>query len=226
MKDCMKGLMIIMFAILIALIRNAVIGSFAIFEWLIIFPLIFTPGLYIIIFLHSYENGVICGCFGIIYSIYCFLQPWLYWTRTFQGLNPDCDPQYFIYVFIDLYNPSLIKFFRAMAIISCIFGVAVAGVSVYFIFRCVFQSDEKLRELDDNHQNFYDSVLWKTARILASIMLLFSGVNIIVFTEKMLIGNDVDLSDANFESTSQLIPFLVGLFNFVTTLYGSLKHQE
>lgn len=84
-KDCVKGLIVIMLAILITLIPNTINGSFAVFEWLITFPLILTPGLCVVEFLLSYENAVICGCFGIIYSVYCFIQPWLYWTRTYQA---------------------------------------------------------------------------------------------------------------------------------------------
>ena len=235
----MKGLIIVMLAMLVTLVRNTVMGSFAIFEWIIVFPLVITPGLPIIFFLLSYENAVICGCFGIIYSVYCLIQPWLYWTRTFQGLNPDCDPKYFIYVFIDLYNPSLIRFLKAMSIVACIGGVPVAGISVYYIFQGAFKSEKELREMDDNFQTRFDrlpintdtdsqliTMIWKITRIFIGFGLLFIGASITAFTEKMLVRNDVDLSDANFESTSQLIPFLVGLFNLVSTLYGSIKHRE
>jgi len=47
---------------------------------------------------------------------------------------------------------------------------------------------------------------------------LFGGISIIVSTEKILAGNHIDLSDTPLLSMSQLIPFLVGLFTFVTTI--------
>ncbi|KAF2122684.1 hypothetical protein BDV96DRAFT_639256 [Lophiotrema nucula] len=238
-KYCMKGLIVIMLAILVTLIRNTVMGSFAVFEWLITFPLLLTPGLCIIFCLLSHENAVICGCFGVIYSVYCFLQPWLYWNRTFQGLNPDCNPKYFIYTFIDLYNPHLIKFFKAMAIIACIGGVFVAAISISYLVQGALSSDEKLKEKDEKAGSLFNTITenseanvrvletaQKAFRYTIAAVFLFSGVNIIVFTEKMLARNDVDLSDASFESTSQLIPFLVGLFNLVSTLYSSFKHKE
>jgi hypothetical protein len=52
------------------------------------------------------------------------------------------------------------------------------------------------------------------------------GVNMIVITEKILSGNHLDLSDVPLSSTGQLIPFIVGLCTFISTLWSIFKDRK
>ncbi|KAL4998737.1 hypothetical protein BDV10DRAFT_184873 [Aspergillus recurvatus] len=46
------------------------------------------------------------------------------------------------------------------------------------------------------------------------------GISTIVFAEKILAGNNIDLSDAPLLSSGQLIPFIVGLAGLVSTIWS------
>lgn len=71
---------------------------------------------------------------------------------------------------------------------------------------------------DDDDDVQYMMVIFACTSALA-------GITTIVFTEKLIIGNNVDLSEASFASTSQLLPFLVGLSTFLSTICTCLKDR-
>ncbi|KAK0630862.1 hypothetical protein B0T17DRAFT_507298 [Bombardia bombarda] len=180
-KDSVKGLSTISTAILIVLIRNTVQGSFAIFEWQIVYPMVFMPSWQVISNMWTNEMATVWGLFGLIFSFISSIQPWIYWKLVKQGYHANCgSPRILIFVFFDLYNPTYIRFVQVM---SCIGNGR-------WVFGGIF---------------------------------LFVGVIIIVFTELILWANHVDLSDARLDSTSQLIPFMVGLFTMVSTVWTCIK---
>ncbi|KAJ2902869.1 hypothetical protein MKZ38_010680 [Zalerion maritima] len=235
MKDCLKGVNIISFAILIILIKNTVEDdeSYALFEWLVIFPMVLFPAI-LTVFLISYEHSLLCGCCGIIYSVYGLLQPWIYWTKLYQGAKPECKPKYFIYTYIDLYNTHLVKFFRAMSIITCFFSVFTFGLALWGVWlgrlpqTSLREMDEQSRasilrpDIEIGGEEGLDPTqltgVKSAVGLVAGFGTLFSVCTMIATSEKMLKGNDVDLSSAEFTGTSQLVPFLVGLFTFVSTV--------
>jgi hypothetical protein len=47
-----------------------------------------------------------------------------------------------------------------------------------------------------------------------------------VSVEKLISLNSIDLSDVEFLSTGQLIPFLVGLFTFISTMWGIITNKD
>jgi len=239
-RECVKGLNVITLAILIILILNATKGSFAVFEWLLVFPMVLLPSAGVM-FLFDWETCVTSACFGIVYGLFCLLQPWLYWILLEQGVKPGCDPKYFIFVYFDLYNPTYVRFLRAMSIVACIAGVAIFVCSIVTVVYGVFTPAEKLRRRDEDHNNIMNTIglgrgtelsdeslrgAMKIAMALTAIPLSAGGIISIVFTEKLLSGNDVNLSDASLKDTSQLIPFLVGLFTLVSTIFSSFKDRD
>ncbi|KAL4736264.1 hypothetical protein BDV11DRAFT_207794 [Aspergillus similis] len=56
--------------------------------------------------------------------------------------------------------------------------------------------------------------------LIRFIFLAPAGISNIVFAEKILTGNNIDLSDAPLLSSGQLIPFIVGLAGLVSTLWS------
>lgn len=98
--------------------------------------------------------------------------------------------------------------FSALTGVVYIFGGFALGIYA-------FLHPEKDRPFD--HEN-----LGGLARGFALLALVFSAI-IIAFTEKLISGNNVDFSEATLENTSQLIPFLIGVFSFVSTIWTCIK---
>ncbi|KAJ2900733.1 hypothetical protein MKZ38_002269 [Zalerion maritima] len=243
MKDCLKGINVISFAVLIILIKNTAEGgdNYPLLEWLVIFPMILFPSC-LLIFLISYEHALVCGCFGIIYCVFGLLQPWVYFTKLHQGAKPECDPKYFIFVFIDLYNPHLVRFFKAISIIMCMMSAPALCFSLYGIWLGR-KTDEELKEMDSGSKGLLlsgidiDDVEGLSVAQIVAIVEYWNGkmmglfgvctvIVLIVWSEKTLKGNEVDLSSASLSGTSQLVPFLVGLFTFLSTASSCVRNRN
>jgi hypothetical protein len=59
----------------------------------------------------------------------------------------------------------------------------------------------------------------RTGSIYIGVISLVFGVIGIAFTEKLIIVNDIDLSEADLSNSSQLVPFLIGLFSLISCLW-------
>jgi len=121
--DSLKAINIIFSAILIVLMRNATLGSFAVLEWQIATVLVFLLPLssMLLAFFLGSPGLASWGTFFILYGLYSALQPWLLWTLINQGRDLSC-PSIRMYIFaaFDFYHPSYVKFLRAMSIIACV----------------------------------------------------------------------------------------------------------
>lgn len=67
------------------------------------------------------------------------------------------------------------------------------------------------------------STVVKVAKV---VILSSGGISVIVFTELVLKKNMVDLNGAPFTSTSQLLPFLIGLLTLVSTIWSILNRNK
>lgn len=59
--------------------------------------------------------------------------------------------------------------------------------------------------------------------VIPSVIWLFYGISCAVFVEMTLVVGEIDMSGTSLSSASQQIPFLVGLFTFVTVCWAALK---
>jgi hypothetical protein len=57
-----------------------------------------------------------------------------------------------------------------------------------------------------------------------TLIIGLSGTSVIVFVEVTIKINNIDLTGATLSNTSQLIPFLVGLFTFLSVAWSVLKN--
>ncbi|KAK0641373.1 hypothetical protein B0T16DRAFT_461446 [Cercophora newfieldiana] len=236
--DSLKSINIIFGAILIVLLRNATLGSFAVLEWQIASVLVFVLPLssMILAFLLGSPGLASWGTFFILYGLYSALQPWLFWTRIDQGRDLSCPSiRMFIFAVFDFYHPSYVKFLRAMSIIACICSpVALIGGITLIVMSMKGKKSvrdtivEKMREATQDGSSDIDLSVIKRSPVfrLIVIPLLFGGCTGIVSVEKLISLNSIDLSDVEFLSTGQLIPFLVGLFTFISTIWGIITNKD
>jgi hypothetical protein len=230
-RDVRKGVNIISCAVFITVVRNTVQGSFALFEWYIVFPMVFLP----VISLPSLEPKEILkglgsmGVWMVLYGVYSVLLPWIWWVKLYQGSRSNCHPQVLIYAFFDLYNPHYVTFGKAVSIIACITGAIMLILGIALIIAAAFSA----AKIEDAFTSFLKDLSNKEVKesikgysLLMAICSAFGGVSLVVFTELELKRNKVDLSDSPLTSTNQLLPFLVGLFTFISTVWSVMTEKK
>ncbi|KAL5046307.1 hypothetical protein BDW71DRAFT_182565 [Aspergillus fruticulosus] len=74
--------------------------------------------------------------------------------------------------------------------------------------------------------NVHTPVIRYSIMLLKFVALAPFGISTIVFAEKMLAGNNIDLSDAPLLSSGQLIPFIVGLAGLASTVWSVTVGQR
>ncbi len=219
-KDAKKGAAIIGFAVLIILIQNAVQGSLAVFEWQIIFQMMFT------LMVGAYGPLTVLGSKGssaalcLIYGLYAVLLPWIFFTLGDQGRKDECELKAFLYVYFDFYDVHWVAFQKASSIFTCFTGAFLIIAGVIFAIFMITEDDEDDEGVLSNYPE-----IEKGFRFGFAVIGLFIGASMIVSTEKLITGNAVDLSEASLSSTNQLIPFLVGLFTSISTVWSVVKER-
>lgn len=103
-----------------------------------------------------------------------------------------------------------------MAVVFCIFGCVVTPISLSFGIGQVRRKLTLTEELERKARNLGAKLI---------IPALPAGIVSIVFTEKMISGNNVDLSESTLISTSQLIPFIVGIIGLSSTVCTVVKDE-
>lgn len=254
--DAKKGNAVIGFAVLIILIRNATQGSLAIFEFEILFTMMFLLTGVTFIPLAILGDYLTSAALFLVYGLYNMLLPWIFFTLKDQGRKDGCELKAFLFAYFNFYNIHWVGFLKFTAVVGCISGCYITlfslGVGIREIYKAMFSSTEddeedgvgaegkgKGKEKGKGGEGKTEGGGEKTAgegrgegdddeddeiayTVFACIALPV-GIVSIVFTEKMISGNDIDLSDSTLISTSQLIPFIVGIIGFVSTVWTCVK---
>jgi hypothetical protein len=210
--DVRKGNAIVSLALFIVLVRNSLRGSLAVFEWQLIFTMMlfllsvaFVP----LIFLGGWTSAALLF---ITYGLFSVLLPWVYFDLVDQGRMEGCELKMFLFTHFDFYNVHWIGFLKFQSIMACLVGVVCIIVGLGFIAcRLWFGWDD----IPSNRNNDSEDN-WSRAQFALSALLV--GIVTIIFAEKLISVNNVDLSEVSLISTSQLIPFLVGIITFISTV--------
>jgi len=230
--DCAKAINILTFSVLVVLVRNTANGSFAALEWFLTYPVILVTFVSTCFALRVRENAGILICFGFILAMLTCIQPWLYWSRLYQGSREGCTVSYWFFGVRNFYAPTWTTFFRVVSIIFCVAGAAIFVLSVVLAFmhlgwRVLFHLDDMAKAAQEEDGDSIvraagkqTSKLKEALKILGVAVLLFVGILTMVMTEQTIQVNSIDLSETPFDSTSQLIPFLTGLFSFLSTFWS------
>ena len=141
------------------------------------------------------------------------------------------------------HSHSWVTFLKTSAILSVCLAIVLGYLGFYAIIWGIANSwaeDPELGPADEPHSDgenaggggpsFFEILIHFPTAVLenmkGNIFRLFfaiTGAFFIVFAEKTLQLGDIDLSNAPLTATSQLIPFLVGVFSSIPVLWESIK---
>ncbi|OAA59193.1 hypothetical protein SPI_06395 [Niveomyces insectorum RCEF 264] len=233
--DTLKAVNVMFCAVLIVLIRNVGLGSFAVLEWQIAVGLVLILPLSPLIFAFILGGPGLAswGVLFVLYGLYACLLPWLFWMKLDQGRHVHCpEVRMWIFASFDFYNTHYIKFLKALSIIACFGGAFIVVLGLYLIYSRMDGNRtladtwiaEKVKENTDAPAPSSEDT--SGARLVLVLLFLFGGGLTIATTEKIIHLNQIDLSDANFSNTGQLIPFLVGLFAVISTIFSGMFDRD
>ncbi|KAL4765791.1 uncharacterized protein BDW70DRAFT_155443 [Aspergillus foveolatus] len=249
-RDTRRAVILISFAVFIIIVRNTLNGSFALLEWSIVFPMAIWAPLLVVFFASIMNQDDAPGAISLVTIMGAVLvtHPWVWFTRTQQGRRPECEVKGFIFVYFDFYNRHFQSFVRFLAVVYCISGCGMIIWAIIRILRYIakgrkgndgpetpaaggnqmnisqMQMQHILPSPEVDTTNMMEVVMkaWpvRAAMVLPKLGLAAAGVSTIVFAEKILAVNNIDLSDAPLLSSGQLIPFIVGLAGLVSTIWS------
>ncbi|KAJ9160518.1 hypothetical protein NKR19_g3191 [Coniochaeta hoffmannii] len=222
-KDARKGVYTVNAAILVAMIRDSTMaGNLAAFEWYILLQIAVLVPASLSFEMSDDEPLTLAVCI-MIDGAYAVLQPWVYFKRLDQGWSSSCpSPKVYIFAEIDFYHPRFTAFLRAMAVISCVYGVMLFFWAwVLLAVRSPWVRREHpgwtKKVMGTMKEQEYSVLSWKNAWSMGST--LFFGLVLIAFTEKTLAINNISIPGTTVASTGQLIPLLVGIMTTLSTFY-------
>lgn len=185
-----------------------------------------------------------------VMGLVMLVQPWVWFSRTQQGRREGCEARTFLYAYFDLFNEHYIGFQRFMAVMYCLCRCFLVGWAfVRFVAGLDASSDDSSSEglqegeagvewqesggggqqqqqqnesaaafdLPHDESDRFDRWFF---RIFILIFFGPAGIMTIIFGERILAGNDVDLSGSPIGSSSQLIPLIVGLTGLISTVWS------
>lgn len=143
-------------------------------------------------------------------------------------------------------NSSSAKALKVLSILYCIFAFLFLGLAVRLLYKAVKGNKgsrplisrlvEKLKPSSDGNDNGerggYRAELLRTLdegsgskrgkfwRALMHLVMILGGGVMIAAVEKTIALNDIDLSEGEFGDAGQLIPFFIGLFTIISTLWS------
>ncbi|KAI5921805.1 hypothetical protein F4810DRAFT_676984 [Camillea tinctor] len=229
--DCLKGVNIVFLAVNIVLLRNAVSGSFAVVEYTISYNLAFVPYISLVPgLIRGNGNVAAWGAFCTLFGLGCIFPPWLYRDLIGQGQKPDC-PSIKVYAATNLDLSKNVGAIRGVIV----FWIIVAPFFFVAGFFLIISSVKGAKTLGETTPSHLIQKVMHTLKLLDShkrrkaisvksrIPLFVVCVGLGAFSaatvESILVQNNIELSGAEFTSTNQLIPFLVGLFTLISTVW-------
>jgi hypothetical protein len=249
-RDTRRGVILISLAVFIIIVRNTLNGSFALLEWSIVFPMAIWAPLLVLFFASIMNQDDAPGAISLITVMGSVLvtHPWVWFTRTQQGRRPECEVKGFIFVYFDFYNRHFQSFVKFLAVVYCICGCGIMVWAIISILLYIakgrkgndgretpaagnnqinisqMQMQHILSSPEGDTTNMMETFMkiWpvRAAMMLPKFILAAVGASTIVFAEKILAGNNIDLSNAPLLSSGQLIPFIVGLAGLVSTIWS------
>src|SRR3569833_854000 len=220
-RDGAKALNIVNAAVIIILMRNSSQWSYSLFERLLLYPMFISPFLGTLVLFQKGAHLTV-GFFGFVIGIFSAVQPWIYWTRQYQGSKYGCDPRYWFFVYFHMYHDRWITAFKIVSVIMCLASVAllIFSISLISIALTGFSPLQNPRGKVEEPKSRLREARGKIWPWDYGGLVLFFGFMVVLITENTLAGNEIAFSDATLNSTSPLIPFFVGFLNLITSLYS------
>lgn len=224
-NDAKRGNAIISFLILIILIRNAMQDSLAVFEFEIIFTMQFLLMGPTTLSLAVLGSRLASVALFAVYGVYGIICPWIFFTLVDQGRKEDCELRAFWFAYFDFYNSRWVDLLRFGAVVTCVCSCVITPASLAYGTRLVsrLMHSPKQEEVESEEAKEVRRVARVLSVGLAIIVIPVGCIIFIIFTEKIISGNNIDLSESTLISTSQLIPFIVGIIGLCSTIWTVIK---
>ncbi|TKA81631.1 hypothetical protein B0A49_01265 [Cryomyces minteri] len=233
LKLLRRTMNVVALAVLVNAIISTVHGSFAVLEWYIVFNIAIV--LPLPWFMPSFEvstedgkqaieatnptknNAINFGLYLMLHSVVSAMQPWLYFGLLHQGYREGCLVRIFVYAPFSIYNPHWVAFGKTVSILGCLGILISLPLSLWTIvygLRAGWNGGSPIGNIRRTGT---------LATVIKALFLGLLGISSIIFTEKTIQLNNIDLSGSPLTSASQLIPFLVGLFSLSAVPWAGLK---
>ena len=242
LSNIRRGIIIITSAVLIETIISSTKGSFSILEWYIVS--LETVGLAWPCFWPSVTgkeqstgggsaadddrelwestkaDAILYGLFSVIQGVNQCLAPYIYFTRLNQGYQEGCSVTTFFFARFNIYAPPWIVFtkFSAIAgILGALSYFVYCGSVLFHAFLAFLARREKSEPEEEDDNSSSKEWAW-TGGIGIAVLMIAYGIPSAYFAERVIRDNKINMNGASLGSSSQLIAFLVGLFNLVAVL--------
>jgi hypothetical protein len=212
MKEARNGFNAFGIALLINIFRNA---ESVTIEWYIVFLLIIVIpcGLITAPSEDASKTGLVLVIQFLLFAIYLLALPWLFWKGIDISRKQGCDLKVFFFGTVHLYD----KVWRFMEKIFSILG-AVVGVLII-----VSLAIEIRKYARGTVGSWYLTHGGHTHYVRSIFLALSSGILAIVFVEKTITLNDIDMSAGPITAAGQLIPLIIGSYVLFVTVMSILK---
>ncbi|KAL4942967.1 hypothetical protein BDV06DRAFT_221658 [Aspergillus oleicola] len=243
-RDARKGVSVISLAIFAILIRNTLNGSFAILEWSLVVPMVMWAPFLVLLprSLVDVQDRAGSAFFLCVMGLVMVVHPWVWFMRTQQGRREGCEVRGFVFAYFDMFNGSFVAFQRFMAVMYCLTGTfLIVWAFIKFGAGLDVSSPDAEGDAEGGEQEGGGQGQQQSAgavtfdvpydethrfdrwffRIFFLIFFAPVGIMTIIFGERILERNDVDLSDSPIGSSSQLIPLIVGLTGLISTVWSA-----
>ncbi|KAF2457345.1 hypothetical protein BDY21DRAFT_345617 [Lineolata rhizophorae] len=193
-------------------------GNLIAIEWLVLFYLTFSLSLLNLPVSRAglQKHGGTIALMSFLWGIYYVVSPWMFFKGLDIAKEPGCDVKIVIFVPISIYAHGFRTAFKVLSIFDAILlGIANFGLAVYLFVRWIQGwADREVQENIDKPG--------LRGRILATFQVI-SGVIAIIFAERTLSVNHVTFPGVAINNSGQLIPFILGLFALVASIFSALK---
>ena len=232
-REVRKAANLVALAVLIDLIIGTTQGSFALLEFSIVAPLALLPVGITIMTSGLKKKDLLSMIFTcMVTAIDCGIQPWLYFGILHQGYRKGCEVDVFFFAPIYAYNSHWIGFCKFSAVLTALMAVFL----VFWALRATIKGRPIVAMSLEDGQQLYGG--WDTSgitgprflspalHIFQFVMGLFTAAVLIAFVEKTIQINEIEMREASLRNASQLIPFIVGLFSLIMSIWSIWKEEE
>jgi hypothetical protein len=158
------------------------------------------------------KNGGSMGVVLLIWVMYYLAGPWVFFDGIQIGRQPGCGVKYFLFVPISIYSKGFLTFLKVSSIFGAIAAVGLLGLAIFLIVLWIVNWG------DLEVQNFSEPQ--NGVSMFLGYLQLVSGPITIAFTEMTLKSNHITFPNTSITDSGQLIPLIIGLFTFATSLFS------
>jgi hypothetical protein len=191
----------------------------------------------------SEQHGGSFAMAFIVWAMYYLAGPWVFFKGLQVGRQPGCDIKYVIYVPISVYSKGLSTLMKVFSVVGVIYAILllITGIGLGLVWleslkqgadvkgdKAKAMAQDKNKDKDKDKDGDKDKVKGEDkdesdkSRLLATMQFIV-GAFTIAFTERALTANRITFPDTHIADSGQLIPLLIGIFTFTTSVINAMR---